>query len=71
MSTISTYLVQGMTCGHCARAVGGGIEAIEGVVRADVDVAAGTVTVEAAAPVADEAVSSAVAEAGYTYGGRA
>lgn len=70
MST-TTYLVTGMTCGHCAAALGGGIEALDGVVRADVDLTSGSVAVETARPVADEAIAAAVAEAGYTYGGRA
>ena len=65
------HLVQGMTCAHCARSVGGGIEGIDGVRRAVVDLDAGAVTVEAVAPVPDEAIAAAVAEAGYEYGGRA
>ncbi|GAA1731757.1 cation transporter [Microbacterium paludicola] len=70
MSTTTTYLVQGMTCGHCAQTVAAGIQSLDAVTAADVDLEAGTVAVESAGPIADEDVAAAVAEAGYTFGGR-
>ena len=67
----TTHLIQGMTCAHCEHAVGTGIRGIDGVVSADVDLAAGAVRVAAEHEVADAEIAEAVAEAGYTYGGRA
>lgn len=64
-----TYLVSGMTCDGCIRAVTNAIQrAIPGT-AVDVDLAAGTVTVS------DEAEGSvigrAVADAGFEFGGAA
>lgn len=70
MST-TTYLVQGMTCAHCAGTVSTGIQSLDGVLAADVDLAAGTVTVRSSAAPADDDIATAVGEAGYTFGGRA
>lgn len=63
MST--TYLVSGMTCGHCAAAVTEELSALEGVTGVSVDLGAGRVSVDSASPLALEAVRAAVAEAGY------
>lgn len=60
-----TYLVDGMTCGHCRAAVEGEIRALPGVVDVQVDLEGGRVTVRGAS-VDDQAVAIAVAEAGYT-----
>lgn len=68
MST-QTYVVEGMTCGHCAQAVTREVATVAGVEAVDVDVAAGTVTVTADAP-ADDAVAAAVDSAGYVFAGR-
>lgn len=58
-----TYLVSGMTCEGCVRAVTNAIErAIPGA-SVSVDLAAGKVTVDG-----DE---SAIAEADFSFGGRA
>lgn len=65
MSTdTSTYRVQGMTCGHCRAAVLEEVEAIPGVRAADVNLEAGTLTVQGA-DVTEAAVRAAVEEAGY------
>ncbi|RLK47529.1 heavy-metal-associated domain-containing protein [Microbacterium telephonicum] len=69
MST-QTYTVDGMTCGHCAAAVGSELRALAGVTDVRVDVAAGTATVDSSAPLDDDAVAAAVVEAGYTLTGR-
>lgn len=61
-----TYTVQGMTCGHCAAAVTREVERVGGVDAVRVDVGAGTVIVETTGVVSDEAITAAVAEAGYT-----
>lgn len=59
----TTYRVQGMTCGHCRAAVLEEVTALEGVQDADVDLAAGTLTVRGGVP--ETAVREAVEEAGY------
>lgn len=65
------YNVSGMTCGHCEKAVSEEVSAITGVTSAHADAASGTVTVKATAPLDDEAVRTAVDEAGYQLAGRA
>ena len=68
MST-QTVAVQGMTCGHCVKAVTEEVSAIPGVSEVAVDLVNGgtsTVTITAAEPVSDEAIAAAIDEAGYT-----
>lgn len=68
MST-QTVAVQGMTCGHCVKAVTDEVSAIPGVTDVAVDLVNGgtsTVTITAAEPVSDEAIAAAIDEAGYT-----
>lgn len=68
MST-QTVAVQGMTCGHCVKAVTEEVSAIPGVTDVTVDLVNGgtsTVTITAAAPVTDDAIAAAIEEAGYT-----
>ena len=60
-----TYVVTGMTCDHCKRAVTTELEGVEGVSKVDVDLAAGTVTVESAEALDPAVVAAAVDEAGY------
>jgi len=59
-----TYVVEGMTCGHCKAAVADEVEQLEGVSAVDVDLDARRVTVRGGA-VSDVAVRDAIAEAGY------
>ncbi len=66
--TTTTFRVDGMTCGHCVRAVTEELSALPGVTGVDVDLVTGgssPVTVTSDAPLDDSAVSAAVAEAGY------
>ena len=70
MST-HTYLVEGMTCGHCAGSVQREVQSVPGVEDATVDLAANTVTVTTAQPVAEDSIAAAVVEAGYAFAGRA
>ncbi len=68
MST-QTVDVQGMTCGHCVKAVTEELTAIDGVSDVAVDLVSGGtshVTITAAEPVSDEAIAAAIDEAGYT-----
>jgi copper chaperone len=69
--TVNTYLVDGMTCAHCAAAVTREVAAVGGVQDVAVDVSARTVIVTSAEEPDDAAVAAAVAEAGYAFAGRA
>ena len=64
MSTERTYTVNGMTCGHCVLSVREEVSEVEGVERVDVDLDSARLTV-AGQGFSDDAVSAAVAEAGY------
>ena len=63
--TISTYGVDGMTCGHCVHAVGEEIGRLPGVTNVEVDLASGSVTVQSDHQLDLDAVRAAVEEAGY------
>jgi copper chaperone len=63
--TEATYIVKGMSCGHCAASVTEEVSGIAGVSAVNVDVAGGKVTVTSEAPLEVEAVTAAVTEAGY------
>lgn len=66
--TTTTVLVDGMTCGHCVRAVTAELTALPAVTSVDVSLVPGgtsTVTVLSEAPVATDALAAAVEEAGY------
>ncbi len=69
MSTTTTeYRVDGMTCGHCVKAVTEELTALPGVQDVAVDLVtdgASTVTVTSTEPLDRQAVTDAVAEAGY------
>lgn len=64
MST-STYVVEGMTCGHCVRAVTDELSNLPGVTDVAVDLETGQVAVTGEEELDHEAVRAAVAEAGY------
>ena len=68
MST-STYVVTGMTCGHCVASVTEEVSEVDGVQDVSVDLATGALTVTSAEPLADDAVRAAVEEAGYSLAG--
>ena len=63
--TTTTFTVQGMTCEHCVRAVTEEVSKIAGVTDVAVDLESGKVTLASEHPVDQEAVRSAVDEAGY------
>ncbi len=68
MSTTTTYLVDGMTCGHCVTAVTNELREVPGVVAVDVDLHTGgssPVIVTSDAPLELAAVTAAITEAGY------
>ena len=64
-----TLQVEGMMCKHCVAHVKEALEALEGVEAAEVDLDAGTAVVTLGSDVADEAMTAAVAEAGFTVTG--
>ncbi|WP_218241811.1 heavy-metal-associated domain-containing protein [Comamonas fluminis] len=57
------FEVQGMTCGHCERAVTNAIQSVDANAQVKIDRAAKRVEVETAADRA--AVAAAIAEEGY------
>jgi copper chaperone len=57
--------IEGMSCGHCARAVREALENVEGVQAARVDLAAKRAVVDAEASVTPERLISVVTEEGY------
>ena len=61
--TATTYEVQGMTCGHCVRAVTEEISGLDGVQSVEVSLEDGSAVV--AGDPDPDAVRAAVAEAGY------
>ena len=63
-SSEHTYLVEGMSCGHCRAAVAEEVERVPGVASVDVDLASGRVTVHGQG-VDDRAVRAAIDAAGY------
>jgi copper chaperone len=65
MSTVQSYTVTGMTCGHCVASVTEEVEEIPGVENVEVVLESGSLTLTSAEPVDEAAVKSAVEEAGY------
>ena len=63
-SSPRTYTVSGMTCQHCVMSVTEEVSEVAGVDGVSVDLAAGRLTVTGDG-FTDEAVETAVAEAGY------
>ncbi len=64
MST-STYVVEGMTCGHCVNSVSTELAKVSGVSDVAVDLDTGEVAITSDGPVDDAAVRAAVTEAGF------
>lgn len=63
--TTTTYIVTGMTCGHCVNAVTTEVGRLPGVSDVTVDLTTGRVTVASDTPIAEPRVREAVEEAGY------
>ena len=63
-STDRSYTVTGMTCAHCVLSVREEVSEVPGVTHVDVDLESGRLTVTGP-DLDDEAVRSAVADAGY------
>lgn len=65
MSTNATYVVAGMTCGHCVNAVRAEVAKLQGVTTVAVDLNSGEVSVSSQHALDQVAVAAAVEEAGY------
>lgn len=60
---IQNFQVQGMTCGHCERAVTQAVHAVDPQAQVKIDRATGTVQVETMQP--RERLAQAIAQEGY------
>ena len=60
-----TFVVKGMTCGHCVGTVTGEVAKLRGVRDVQVELSTGAVTVDSDAPLDVAVVAAAVDEAGY------
>jgi copper chaperone len=63
---MADYVVTGMTCEHCERAVEGEVVQIPGVEAATASADTGRLVVTTNEPVDHDLIVAAVAEAGYT-----
>ena len=63
--TTQTFAVDGMTCGHCVRAVTEEVTKLAGVRAVSVDLSSGAVTVDSDVALERAAVVAAIDEAGY------
>lgn len=64
-----TLKVEGMTCGHCVKAIENSVTAIAGVDNVQVQLDSGTVNVEFNKDVvAVEQITNTIEEQGYTIG---
>ena len=63
--TTTTFLVPGMTCGHCQGAVTDELSKINGVTHVDVDLDSKKVTIKSEADVEWQVIVDAVDEAGF------
>lgn len=60
---MQTFNVQGMSCGHCVKAITQAVQAKDPAADVQVDLSAGTVQVQSSLPV--DAVVEAIKEEGY------
>ena len=66
----STYLVQGMHCGHCVASVTDEVRTIPGVRDVQVDLGSGELVITSDTAIPIQAVEAAVDEAGYSLASR-
>lgn len=70
MTATTTYAVDGMSCGGCAKKIRSALEAaIPGLSAIDIDPRAGRVQITADVPVSDQDVRAAVDEIGFLFVG--
>lgn len=60
-----TIRIEGMSCGHCTARVKKALEGLTGVTSVEVDLSANIATIEADDTVTDDALKSAIDDAGY------
>lgn len=65
----ASYIVTGVTCGHCVASVTEEITKIDGITAVAVDLPTGAVTVTSDRPVDDSQIRTALEEAGYQLTG--
>ncbi len=58
-----TFSVQGMTCGHCERAVAQAVKSVDPAAEVKIDRSTGRVDVQSDQP--HDAIAKAIAEEGY------
>ncbi len=63
--TTTTFLVPGMTCGHCTSAVTDELSKINGVTKVDVDLESKKVKIESDVAVDWQIIVDAIDEAGF------
>ena len=66
MSTTTEYVVTGMTCAHCVKAVTEEVTGLTGVTDVVVDLTSGALTVVSDTDLPFSEIERAVDEAGYT-----
>ena len=66
----STYLVQGMHCGHCVASVTEEVRTIPGVSDVQVDLGSGELVITSDTAIPTQTVEAAVDEAGYSLATR-
>ncbi len=64
MTPVQAFQVQGMSCGHCVRAVTQAVQAIDPQAQVQVDLDSGRVQVQSPQP--REALAQAIRDEGYT-----
>ena len=64
-TTSTTFIVSGMTCGHCVAAVTEEVSKLDNVSNVEIDLGSGAVTVTSEGPVELAVFAAAVDEAGY------
>jgi copper chaperone CopZ len=67
----TVYNVSGMTCGHCKATITKTVGALGSVLRVEVDLTAGQITVTTDGEPDDALITATVDEAGYELTGRA
>jgi copper chaperone len=65
----TTYIVDGMTCGHCAQTVTNALKSVKDSAEIEVDLAAKKVTVSGLDD--ESAIENAIEDAGFDFKGRA
>ena len=60
---MQVFMVQGMSCGHCVKAVTQALQAVDAAAQVEVDLASGRVSVQSSQPA--EVLLAAIRDEGY------